>query len=574
MTKRFFACFVTAAVAWLAIAGPVLAEDPGTVSGDAPPKARVSANSSANSLTEFKTIVGQVVLSEDACGTNAPACTVEILKPSASATVREADLFCATIPANYTPKDGDVTVNGVPVAWDELLFYEYFPGAGGVNARDDVTAIVKPVADAALPGLVSFTITENPTDQYDGCALKVIWDDPTTTVNSILIFFGHQESAGDTFVITFAQPLDANAFLQPLEFSLGISFGFQPSSQFSQVDVNGMRLTTSAGGQDDGASENGALITLGGTGDTTANPPPLAPPVTPSVPDDELYDLRPFANIGDTSMTIFTLNPSNDDNIFLANLFLRNVRVVPPEPVPTTLTLEPKTATNPVDTRHCVIATVRDQFGNPMPGITVNFNVEGASEVDTDPADEDGEVTTDANGEARFCYTGPDFPGVDAIHAFADTNDNNIQDAGEPFDDATKTWILPVSTPGCEVKITNGGWIIAANGDRASFGGNARTDGEGSASGNEEYQDHGPATPMNVKGNVLAVVCETVPPTNSATIYGEATIDGAGSFIYRLRVEDNGDGGKGVDKYWITLDNGYTSGNQTLQGGNVQIHKS
>jgi hypothetical protein len=572
MFKRCTALIVTAML-WLVAAGPALAADPGTVSGDAPPKARISANASANSLTQFKSIVGKVVLSEDACGTNLPSCTVDIVKPSASATVREADLFCATIPSNYQPQDGDVTFNGVPVAWDQLLSYEYFPGAGGVNARDDVTTIVKPVADAALPGLVSFTITENPTDEYDGCALKVIWDDPTTTENSILIFWGHQEPAGDTFVINFA-PISATALLTPLEFSLGISFGHQPGEQFSQVDVNGMRLTTSAGGEDDGSPENGALITLGGTGDTPGNPAPMAPAITPSVPDDELYDLRGFINEGDTSVTIFTTNPSNNDNIFLANLFLRNVRVVQQQPVPTTLTLRPKTATNPVNTQHCVIATVLDQFGDPMPGITVNFNVEGASEVDTTPADEDGEVTTDANGEARFCYTGPDFPGADTIHAFADTNDNNIQDAGEPFDDATKVWVLPVSTPLCEVKITNGGWIIAQNLDRASFGGNARTDGEGSASGNEEYQDHGPADPMNVKGNVLAVVCETVPPTNTATIYGEATIDGAGSFIYRLRVEDNGEGGKGVDKYWITLDNGYDSGNQTLRGGNVQIHKS
>jgi hypothetical protein len=564
MFKRCAALIVT--MLWLATAIPAIAADPGTVSGAAPPKAKVSAIASANSLTQFKSIVGKVVLSEDACGTNTPACTVEILKPSASAKVREADLFCTTIPDGYTPLDGDVTVNTVAVAWDQVVSYTYPGPFTAYNARDDVTATVKPVGDAALPGLVSFTITENPTFEYDGCALKVIWDDPTTTDNSILIFWGHQETAGDTFVINFA-PLTASSLATPLEFSLGISFGFQPGEQFSQVDVNGIRLTTSAGGQDDGSGENGALITLGGTGDTPGNPPPFAPAVTPSVPDDELYDLRPFVNVGDTSMTIFTVNPSNNDNIFLANLFLPNVTVVPPNPVPTTLDLNPKTATNPVGTQHCVVATVRDQFGQPMQGVTVQFQVNGS--VTTS-----GSAVTDANGNAKFCYTGPDFPGADTIHAFADTNNNGMQDAGEPFGDATKTWVLPVSTPLCEVKITNGGWIIAANLDRASFGGNARTDGEGSASGNEEYLDHGPTAPMNVKGNVLAVVCETVPPTNTATIYGEATIDGAGSFIYRLRVEDNGEGGKGVDKYWITLDNGYTSGNQTLQGGNVQIHKS
>jgi hypothetical protein len=301
---------------------------PGEADGSAAPSAQATAD--GNSLTQLKVIVGQVVLSEDACGTNTPACTVDIVKPSPAATVRQADLFCATVPFGYVPDNDDVTLNGVPVAWDQVLAY-MFPFGTGHNTRADVTAIVKPVGDAAPPGVVMFTITENPTFQYDGCALKVIWDDPTTTTNSILIFWGHQETVGDTFVISFA-PLTPAAFATPLEFSLGISFGFQPSDQFSQVDVNNVRMTTSAGGQDDGEPANGALITLGGTGDTAANPPAFAPPLTPNVPDDELYDLRPFVMPGDTSVTIFTLNPSNDDNIFLANLFLRNVEVVTPEP--------------------------------------------------------------------------------------------------------------------------------------------------------------------------------------------------------------------------------------------------
>jgi uncharacterized repeat protein (TIGR01451 family) len=312
----------------------MLAQTAGADPGEGNVVAALTANVSANSLNQFKTIVGQVELSEDACGTDTPSptssCTVDIVKPSAVATVREADLFCATTGfSGYVPKDGDVTVNASPAAWDQIIPN----GIGSNNARDDVTAIVKPVGDSALPGLVTFTITENPTLNYDGCILKVIWDDPTTTQNSILIFFGAQETTGDTFVINFAHPLDASSFATPLEFSLGISFGAQgcSSGQFSQVDVNGARLTTSAGGEDDGSCQNGALITVGGTGDTAVNPPPFAPPTSnPSVPDDELYDLRPFLSVGDTSMTIFTLNPSHDDNIFIANLFLRNVTVVAP----------------------------------------------------------------------------------------------------------------------------------------------------------------------------------------------------------------------------------------------------
>ena len=540
------------------------AADPGTGDGNAASSAAVSANS----LTQFKSIVGNVVLSEDACGTNTPSptssCTVDIVKPSAMATVREADLFCATTGfSRYSPQNTDVTVNASAVAWDQIIPN----GIASFNARDDVTTIVKPVGDAALPGLVSFTITENPTFSYDGCVLKVIWDDPTTTVNSILIFWGAQETTGDTFVINFAQPLDANAFLQPLQFSLGISFGAQgcAAGQFSQVDVNSTRMTTSAGGEDDGICTNGALITAGGTGDNTANPPALAPPTAnPSIPDDELYDLRPFVAIGDTSMTIFTLNPSNDDNIFLANVFLPNVRVVTPDPVPTTLTLDPKTATNPVDSEHCVTATVLDQFGDPMEGVTVRFSVTGS--VTTS-----GSATTGADGEAEFCYTGPALPGADAIHAFADTNGDGDQDVGEPFDDAEKTWVLPVTTPGCEIKITNGGWITATNGDRASFGGNAKADEDGNVTGNEEYQDHGPADPFNLHGNVTVIACGA--DGTSATIFGFATIDGSGSHLYRIDVRDLGEPGKGVDHYRLRV-NAYDSGDQILKGGNVQIHKS
>jgi Bacterial Ig-like domain (group 1)/Right handed beta helix region len=230
---------------------------------------------------------------------------------------------------------------------------------------------------------------------------------------------------------------------------------------------------------------------------------------------------------------------------------------------PATLTLAPKTAMNPVDTQHCVTATVRDAAANPTPSITVRFSVTGS--VNTS-----GSATTNASGTATFCYTGPALPGADAIRAYADTDNDNMQDAGEPFDTAAKTWVLPATTPGCEIKITNGGWIVANNGDRSSFGGNAKADEDGNVSGNEEYQDHGPAQPMNLHGNVLAIVCNN---DTSATIFGEATIDGSGSHSYRIDVQDLGEPGKGVDRYRMRV-NSYDSGDQILKGGNVQIHQA
>jgi beta-propeller repeat-containing protein len=230
--------------------------------------------------------------------------------------------------------------------------------------------------------------------------------------------------------------------------------------------------------------------------------------------------------------------------------------------VPTTLTLSPAAATNPVGTEHCVTATVRDANGTPTANVVVRFAVTGA--VNTS-----GSGTTNVNGESSFCYLGPSLPGADVITAFADTDADNTQDPGEPPGAAAKTWVLPGTTPSCEIKITNGGMIVSANGDTATFGGNAKSNASGQTSGQEQYLDHGPVQPLNVHSiNVQAITCDS---DVQASIYGQATINGAGSFNYRIRVQDNGEPGVGHDRYGILLSNGYNSGDQVLVVGNVQI---
>jgi serine protease AprX len=126
------------------------------------------------------------------------------------------------------------------------------------------------------------------------------------------------------------------------------------------------------------------------------------------------------------------------------------------------------------------------------------------------------------------------------------------------------------STPNCEVKVTNGGWITAMNGDRASFGGNAKSDANGVASGQEEYQDHGPATPLTVHSIVISsITCSA--DRKEAEIRGVARVDGAGAHGFTIRVRDEGEPGTS-DRYQMKLDTGYDSGFQQLQGGNIQIH--
>jgi hypothetical protein len=231
-----------------------------------------------------------------------------------------------------------------------------------------------------------------------------------------------------------------------------------------------------------------------------------------------------------------------------------------PPPPPEMLSLAPPTAENPVGTPHTVTATLT-QGGNPISGGTILFSVSGANSGS-------GSDTTDSNGEATFTYTGTN-AGGDTITACYDKNTNNGCDSTEATATASKTWTQVTTTP-CVVKITNGGWIVTDDGDRGSFGGVAKETIAGIDTGNEEYQDHGPAEPMNVHS--ISIVDITCDGTTKATIFGVATIDGTGSHPFQIDVEDNGEPGKGRDHYRIRIpDTGYDSGDHILRGGNVQI---
>jgi len=139
---------------------------------------------------------------------------------------------------------------------------------------------------------------------------------------------------------------------------------------------------------------------------------------------------------------------------------------------------------------------------------------------------------------------------------------------GLAIDNSFRTGV--VSTPGCEVKISNGGWILAANGDQGTFGGNAKVALSGATSGQQEYQDHGPLQPLNFKATTIdAVVCSG--DRTSAELYGSGTVNGSGSLEYRITLKDLGEPGTS-DRYSILIPGaGYASGDQLLQGGNIQI---
>jgi hypothetical protein len=283
---------------------------------------RPARPAAALDITPVVTETGNISFSFDALGTISGTGSIQVDKP-AGATVRRALLIGAsTGGSGVILQDGDININGNPVSFAVVT-----PSAiGSTNGLADVTSIVKPIIDSAQPGLVSLTITErNPPipanrDNIEGSILAVVFDDPNQlTVNTVILLFGAQNTAGDTFTITTAEPIDPT---KNIILSLGITFGFQPG-QFSTIDVNGMRLTSSAGGNDDGEDANGALMTVGGIGDIVGNPPPFDPDINRRI-DDELYDLRPFVTAGDTTITVFTTNPSRDDNITFAGFFFED----------------------------------------------------------------------------------------------------------------------------------------------------------------------------------------------------------------------------------------------------------
>lgn len=272
----------------------------------------------------------------DAVGGNGtPVGDLQALVPTGS-TVVKAFLYSSLHSTTSIPSvnfDGTVISGG---SWTAL-------GANGTLQafRTDVTAqVATKIGSGGVSPFTFSILSESPNTTIDGEALAIVYSNASEQERTIAFLDGFSASGGDNTAINLSSPLTASQLANPnfeALMSLGIGFGFQPSGQFSRVDVNGQRLTSSAGGFDDGAGENGALITIGGIGDSTANPAnPLQTDSGGSRYDDELYNLVPFLAAGQSQIAINTTNPSGDDNIFFAGFNITaSAGVNQPPPPPT-----------------------------------------------------------------------------------------------------------------------------------------------------------------------------------------------------------------------------------------------
>ncbi len=250
------------------------------------------------------------------------------------AVVQAAFLYTSAF-GNGTPSTFGGLFNGNPVSYTNLGI-----NSGLQAGRMDVTSIVSTVINGGAGGAYNFAYTESSGNQ-DGGALVVVYSNvglPTTTV---AIMDGFSASTGDNAFLSFANPLNPAAAGFRAEMRLGIGFSFDGTDpnaptgtgQVSQITVNGSPLSNVAGHCDDAVDAsctNGNLITVGDDADPFAAILPLI------AGDHEKYDIRTLLNFGDTLISINTLNPSQDDNIFLAVFAVTGeaqVTTTTPEPV-------------------------------------------------------------------------------------------------------------------------------------------------------------------------------------------------------------------------------------------------
>ncbi len=259
------------------------------------------------------TFVGNGGYSADGLGQSGGGGTIQAEVPAGS-TVVQAYLYGTYYTASPDLTMRTIDFDGTLVELSQISTVSHLS-----TARVDVTVQVAAKVGAG-GGITDFAVNNDPA-YLDGVALVVLYSNPALPDITVAVLDGSASQTGDVVTFNFVEPLDKTVPGFSAIMSLGSGFSSQGvaghicgGGQTSIVDVNTQLLTNCAGNYDDGLGNNGALITVGGVGDSLNNPtPPDAP-----AEDDELYDLEPFLVQGDTGITITSSNPSQDDNLFLS----------------------------------------------------------------------------------------------------------------------------------------------------------------------------------------------------------------------------------------------------------------
>ena len=305
-----------------------------------------AAGTASADLTSAGIFTGNVGMSVDGVGSNAsPTGQVQAVIPD-GATILKAYLYSAGTPFPWYASSPTTLAAyngaGITLAGTAITNFDLLVGATSTRAdigqwftaRADVTGLVQSLTAGPDIGSFSWTVNEGSLNNFiDGEVLAIAYSHASQPLGSVVFLNGGQNTGGETSTVNFTGPLDMSSPTFAAQLGLGITFSC--CGQDSRVDINGTNLTEFAGNFNDGAGSDGALITVGGLGDDPSNN------VASYAQDDELYDLKPFLAQNDTGFTIFTQNPTNDDNIFFASLYVTaEIRdVVPTIPEPETYAL-------------------------------------------------------------------------------------------------------------------------------------------------------------------------------------------------------------------------------------------
>jgi hypothetical protein len=181
----------------------------------------------------------------------------------------------------------------------------------------------------------------------------------------------------------------------------------------------------------------------------------------------------------------------------------------------TSITLTPPTSTAQTGSSSCVQATIRDNNANEVPGVRIDFYVNGATATS-------GFAFTDSNGVAQYCYTGL-VSGIDSIHAVTGSLTS---------DTVFKTWTLTASDPVADAdsdRTVSSGTSCNAT---ITLDGSGSTDPDGGAITSWEWSGSFPGAP--VSGETIDVVLP------------------AGVYPISLTVTDD-EGATGTDAITITV---------------------
>lgn len=272
---------------------------------------------------------GKLTVSTDGCGDRTTGiCNLSVEKP-AGAVVSGAYLVLAS-GFNFTGVPTRTTLEGTTVTFTHKAYEDRNPTFDFTNHLADVTDIVKPVIDAAPTGVsqvsIDYHLDFGSGSNFSGAALTVIFDDPNASNGTVIMNFGAMVSSGDCSTFNFPAIVASNVGASTLSVGIGWSSGGGDQISTISAAANGRSsvvIANRAGGIEDGNN-----ITVGGVGDTSANPT-----LGNFASDDEFYRVDQLLSDGDTSLEICSVNGSADDNLFQSVLYLSGVIVAGSTPV-------------------------------------------------------------------------------------------------------------------------------------------------------------------------------------------------------------------------------------------------